>query len=164
MQIEQKEKIAQALCDVTEKMAFMFGEEAEQDELLEAAQEGLEVKISFSGRDKGEITMLSTPDMGVELAANVLGIDHEEINQEIIEDSLKEWLNVTCGHILTTLAGSEAIYDLSAPEVRTVDSEIWDTSARDANAMLFLIDDQPMILMVHCEGLVGRGDNQSDES
>jgi chemotaxis protein CheY-P-specific phosphatase CheC len=60
----------------------------------------------------------------MEIAANFLGKDVEDSEvAKFCEDALKETINVLCGHMLTSIAGEEPIFDLSIPIVTALSSD-----------------------------------------
>jgi CheY-specific phosphatase CheX len=77
----------------------------------------------------------------------MLGVGPEDERvMDRARDALKEVLNVTCGGILTHIAGDQPVFDLTVPEVDEVDGEAWRTLAGDAGTAAFMVDDYPALL------------------
>jgi hypothetical protein len=53
-------------------------------------------------------------------------------------------MNVTCGHVLTALAGDRPVFNLSIPEVRPMDGKAWDALASDKDTVRFSVDGRPV--------------------
>ena len=109
-----RETIIDSFTDVIEKMAFMFVEEAEDDE--KEADGALKAEMQFSGAYGGSVIIAVSHETANELASNVLGVDPDDENiEELRNDALRELLNVTCGNLLTAHYGEEPVFDLSVP-------------------------------------------------
>jgi CheY-specific phosphatase CheX len=147
MKTEQRELLNEVFCDVFEKLAFMFGEPTPKDDMPREASEFVEVKMGFTGPSHGSLEMVVPIEMCEEIAANVLGMDPEDdLVRERALDALKEMLNVTCGHILTSTAGEEPVFDLTVPVVREVDGAAWAAFLDDPETLSFIVDDSPAAL------------------
>ena len=134
MNEELRETIIDGFTDVIEKMAFMFIEEAEEDEM--DADGALVATMSFTGDHSGSLTLALSPATANELASNVIGVD----------DALRELLNVTCGNLLTGHYGEEPVFDLSVPKVESIDASAWRNLVKAPDAIALLIDDNPAVI------------------
>lgn len=125
MKTEQDEMVRDLFCEMLEKIAFMFGEAAGEDELAEGMSGSQIVsRINFGGALDGSFSMIAPLDMGVELAANMLGTDPDDDGAEKkASDACGELLNVVSGNLVTELAGDEVVVDLTPPDVGVVKSE-----------------------------------------
>jgi hypothetical protein len=81
------------------------------------AEWGHAVRLEFDGPFGGEIRMAITAEMLNPLAENMLGLDLGEKPPEgvMLEDALKELLNVVCGNVLPAIAGKEAVFNIGGP-------------------------------------------------
>ncbi|MBN2308066.1 MAG: chemotaxis protein CheX [Candidatus Hydrogenedentes bacterium] len=148
METDPKSVASEVFRDVLENLAFMFADEAQADDLPEAPAEARRADMQFTGVMAGALALAVPSEMCLEIAANMLGVDPDDDRaMEKAQDALKELLNITCGHVLTQLAGEEPVFDLSVPQVASVTAEQWDAFARDAQTSAFLIDDiEPALL------------------
>jgi CheY-specific phosphatase CheX len=147
MKSEQKELLSKVFCDALEKLAFMFGEPAEMDELSPTGNKYLTAGMTFTGDMSGEISITVSEEMCIEIAANILGVnpdDKQAMNLGI--DSFKEVLNVTCGQALTAIAGEKVLFNLSIPQVSELDASGWTEMMNKAETIGFLVDDYPVLL------------------
>ena len=143
---ERRESVAEVFTDVIEKMAFMFGETAEDGEFPTEFPDGYKAQLSFSGHADGTLILLAPQTICAELAANMLGVDEDEVDASAAADALGELLNVLCGNLLTKLAGSDPIFDLAVPSVNPAAAHDWTAVLERPDAVAFLVDDQPLIV------------------
>lgn len=139
--------VTEVFCDVVESLAFMFGEAADEDELPASAAGYILATMSFSGPMTGRIELAVPREMRVEIAANVLGVDPDD-EQAVsgADDALKELLNVTCGQVLTRLAGEEPVFDLSVPVVSDLGDVAWTAMTQAPDVAKVVVDESPALL------------------
>ena len=149
---DRRPMLVDVLCDVVEKMAFMFGNEASPEELPPAEEGYVKAHMTFSGPLNGRLTMVVAGEMCPELAANILGAEADDDRAlEKSRDALKELLNITCGQILTTMAGEEPVFDLSVPQAEEIEAGEWKALADDPETAAVVADDFPVLLNLHVE-------------
>ncbi len=147
METDYKQLLCDSFCEIAENLAFMFGELAEEDEIADSPDACVSVEMGFVGPFTGTITMAVPVEMCAEITANVLGIDpDDDIVADKPWDALKELLNVTCGHVLTSLAGDEPIFDLTVPQVTQIDEAIWHRMRDEPGTAAFIVDENPVLL------------------
>jgi len=147
MNADTREIVTAVLCDVAEKIAFMFGEPEEAARLPQTSASYFQASMRFSGDKIGEAAIIVPEEMVGVLAANVLGLDNgDEVDRGAALDALKELLNVTCGHILTSLAGSEPLFDLGVPEISQIDGAAWQALKSDPNIVALMVDEFPVMV------------------
>ena len=116
----QQQKIATLgtiFSEVLADLAFMFTEEQQSDPV--ADYDWLETRIGFRGPDCGNLHFRCPAQFCVQLAANLLGIDPKDDDAVgVSHDAAKEFINVVCGHFVTSMYGTEKVFDLSIPETR----------------------------------------------
>lgn len=139
--------------EVLEKLAFMFVDVVHPEQIEAVEEPLLKGEMRFKGPMQGSIAILAPASLTLELASNILGLDPEEIHLfPNGVDALGELLNVVCGHILTTIAGEEPVFELSVPETNTIDAGQWADALKDSNAFAFSVEGTPMILHVSVTG------------
>lgn len=74
--------------------------------------------VGFAGPFDGTL-MLSIPSgLLLELSTNMLGVeDGEEPPTSEQHDAFTESLNIICGNLLPIIAGTEAVFDVHAPQI-----------------------------------------------
>ena len=144
-----EEELCDVFTTVADTMAYMFAERATADELPDSVDDAVESMISFSGPQNGSMLLALPKEMCVELAASALGVgrDDPDIAEKGI-DAVKEMLNVICGNMLTRIAGSKPVFDLSVPTSRELDAAAWKSLASHRATVAFMVDDYPALLQL----------------
>lgn len=150
---ERRERIGEIIVGIIEKQAFLLGEPADRDELADEIDDGFKATVNFSGHASGSLRMLASRATCQELAANVLGVDEEDIDDAAARDAMGEMLNVLCGNILTELAGENPIFDLTPPAVEAAGAGDWEAALNAPGALAFLMEDEPFVVSLSVEGL-----------
>lgn len=149
MEAHSGQVVAGAFCEVLERLAFMFGELVDKCEMPAPEGTYAEVRVRVSGPLSGVVALVVAPEACAEMAANILGLEPGDALAEArAEDALKELVNVTCGTLLTTLAGTDPVFDVSVPESATIDAEAWAARLASEDTLAFLADDHPVLLHV----------------
>ena len=144
---EHAEQIEQVFTEVMEQMAFIFVDPAESEELPAEVEGLLRVSMAFHGAAEGSVTLFTGSDVCVELAANITGDDEAAAaDPQVGRQALMELLNVICGQLLTTVAGSEPVFDLTPPQLDEADAAAWSEACADDQSLRFMADDQPFVL------------------
>lgn len=98
-----------------EKLAYIFPV-AEENCIFEA-DSFLSSRVLFSGPFSGSLILRMTRTLVLELTANMLGIEEEEISLEQQYDAIREAVNVICGNFLPEIAGKQEIFYINSPEI-----------------------------------------------
>lgn len=142
------ETLATVFREIIEQLAFMFAEPVEKAE-VPGVSDALGVRMEFSGPFSGWLSLAASRGEGVEVAANILGLDSDDPSAEVrAEDALKEVLNVTCGRLLTELAGSEPVFNLTVPKSMPLDAPAWATMLAADGTQAFDLDGNYVLLSV----------------
>lgn len=109
--------LAAIFSEILTDLAFMFTDDEEADPA--PGDTWLETVIGYEGSESGTLRLCCTRDFSIRLAANLLGIDPQDAGAETkADDAVKEFMNVVCGHLVTTLHGTEDVFSLSIPSIR----------------------------------------------
>jgi chemotaxis protein CheY-P-specific phosphatase CheC len=127
----------------------MFAEPVSREETPGLDSDGLSVNMEFSGPISGGLTLAASREAAAEIAANILGVDADDIvAQRGGEDALKELLNVICGRLLTALAGEGPIFNLSVPQASPLQPAEWVVLLQVPGTLAFQVDGLPLLLRV----------------
>ncbi len=132
--------------DVLEQFAFMFLAPVESGLAPLRGRMFLHAGIKFSGPFSGWLSLSAAPSFCSLLAANVLGMEPDELTPEHAEDALKELVNVICGELLVALAGKAAIFDLSVPELKRISTADCQAAAALPESLAVMVDEEPLII------------------
>jgi len=133
--------------EVVEKLTFMFGEQAAREEIDPEGEPWVEARMHFTGGQSGSLAVIVPRSLQPEIAANILGLDADGLNtQAVLDDALREMLNVVCGHVLMAICGEAADFQLEAPTNVELAAEQLSTFLADDNTSAYLLDDEPVLL------------------
>lgn len=112
-----KEKLHTVASSVLEEAAFIFTESVE--EAPEWPGPLLEAKLTFSAQKSGVLSMISTQQFCVEIAANLLGIDPSDPTAlSRGSNAICEMLNIICGSFVVEVFGNQVVTHIGIPEAR----------------------------------------------
>ncbi len=98
----------QSIFEVMEKMYFIFLEPASKEGEVEP--EWYAIEVGFSGAWQGKITVhFSLPIVSV-MMENVLGSPAAEGEEQLMEDTMKECVNMIAGNFLRKFEPEKALY------------------------------------------------------
>jgi len=111
--------LEQTLCYVAEErfesLAFMFPL-PEDPNGPALATEWTTVSVGFTGPFGGRLYLAVPAEMLPVLGANMLGTDGRTPSPDKQVDAVKELIHVVCDHLLPAIAGSDAVFDIEAPQ------------------------------------------------
>ena len=112
----KKKELRKIVSDSMEKLAFMF---FTLDMFREPIpfQNAVTAEVSFAGIFSGRLAMVITEPALTELAANMLGIDGDDVDQDHMHDALRETVNIICGNWLPIEGGDEAVFHIGSPKI-----------------------------------------------
>ncbi len=115
------ENLDKKLCDVAESifesLAFILPIPEPDSDGAEDAGKAV-AKVQFIGAFSGALFLSVPKRMLPMIAANMLGsFDEEPPDPSQEHDALGEFLNVVCGNLLPEVAGSDAVFEVAAPEI-----------------------------------------------
>jgi hypothetical protein len=152
MQTGNREVVSEVFCSVIEQIAFMFAEVASLEDMVGTEQAFVEASMSFDGQLRGRLTMAVPRDACAQIACNVLGMEPDDPEVAMgATDSLKELLNVTCGHILTSLAGDRPVFDLSIPQVSDLDAQALQLLLDRPDTVAFRVEESPVLVRLEMQ-------------
>ena len=153
MSNQEQEILLRVFSDVAESLAFMFAETPEEAEECVVTDDCFaRARMEFHGPFSGSLLMAVPESMCPEIAANVLGLEpDDDLVTHQPYDALKELLNVTCGNVLTALAGETPVFDLTVPEVTRLDAPAWEALKGEAGVVCCVVDDNPALLQLETD-------------
>lgn len=151
MNPDHSDTLTRVFTEVLEQLAFMFVETPETTE-TPVSVNLVSTSMTFRGPCSGTVTLVAPREMAPVLAANVLGLDPgEDLGTQAAYDALKELLNVTCGNVLTAIAGDEPVFDLTVPQVAECSPDAWTELAEQPGTIHCLVEDFPVLLHLEIE-------------
>jgi len=147
MQTSTQEQLSRTFLEVVEQLTFMFGEPEGKDQLEVGGFDFMTAAINFQGDLNGELTIAVPDNITAEIAANILGLEPEDVQSEEMRcDALAEMLNVVCGHVIMAIAGTDANFKLGAPVTGQAERDKLDLMIDSDDYMGLILDDNPVFL------------------
>lgn len=147
-----REAVEATFVDVVEKLTFMFGEPCEMADVAVGTDPWSEARMSFTGDVIGSLSVIVPQDLLPEIAANILGLDSDLMSRpEVLDDALREMLNVLCGHVIRAIAGPSCTFDLVTPDNLILEDEELKAIMDDPDTTAYLLDDEPILLNLKYE-------------
>lgn len=135
--MENTQKINQMLTasifEVFEKMYYIFLEPVDNA----GWEQTWTSSIKFTGPMEGEIKVLFSNDMANAMVQNMLNIKQNEITGKLVEDCLKESVNMICGNFLRKFDASK-VFNLSLPHI--VLGKVIENATEDSSAYNLRLD------------------------
>lgn len=151
MMKSEDRKILREVCfTVFEQLAFMFGDEIEDDELETDADIFLRASMEFKGAKQGSVELIVPQTISRLLACNILGLEEDqEIDQDTAVDALKELLNTITGRLMTSMFGEEDVVNLTIPQTEELDLATWESLVESNAYIAVTIEDTPILITMH---------------
>ncbi len=96
-----------------EELGFLFATDELTASQAEAEVEAI-ARVGFTGPRNGILEVRVTADVLPVLVENMLGSDFSD--PQLTLDALGEVANVICGNVVPAVSGSDAVFDLRAPQ------------------------------------------------
>lgn len=125
---------------ILEELAFLFCESQDATTFdYNQIKDAHKASMKFMGPKSGKLEIAAGQNLCLILAGNMLGVEpDEEMASAYSDDALKEALNVLCGRFLTEAYGEEAVFNLSAPEIGSLnDLALVDENAESESMQFF---------------------------
>jgi len=133
--------LARALESVIDTMASLPVETIDPRDLPDMEASLVHAHISFAGENSGEIGLLFDPDLASLLAARILGLEaKDQLLDDMVEDAVKELLNVVCGQFLTLSFGETPVFSLSVPHVFQLGAPACRALLKGPHVIAFLVN------------------------
>ena len=138
-----------------EQLAYMFTSPSENNDML--TPDATVASVPFSGPFSGRLTMKIDSLPVLELVANMLGIDENEIDSEQKTDAIKETLNILCGNLLPQIAGNQEIFNIKTPRIIPKEELIESKNEEAYAATTLSIDDEMCSIYLFVDGDIPEG-------
>jgi CheY-specific phosphatase CheX len=146
--------LLEVVSDVLEQFSFMFTEPSEGNLFNCFGPHLLQAQIVFKGSVCGGLSMFAMAPFCVQLAANVLGMEPEDVSYDHAYDALKEVVNVVCGEFLLRVGGKKQVFDLSIPKIRKMPVANVREIMTLPGVVQVMIDEQPVLVQVEIDSFL----------
>lgn len=141
--------------ETLEQLAYIFSSPSEKNDIL--TPDATVASVPFSGPFSGRLTLQIDKLPALELVANMLGIDENEIDSEQKTDAIKETLNILCGNLLPEIAGDQKIFHIKTPHIISNDEVIESQNEEAFAATTLSIDDKMCSIYLFVDGDIPEG-------
>ena len=130
----------------------MFIEPIADGDMPVCSSDYIVAQMSFNGPINGSLNVAAPVGLCGELVSNILGVEPiHNLELERAADALKELLNVTCGRILTSLAGPDPVFEYSVPATSKLNSDELPAFADKPGTVCLLVSEKPVLLQLTVE-------------
>jgi hypothetical protein len=147
-----RQKLEAAMTEVLEKFAFLFADADAEDASRVPPSKCCLAEMTFIGPQHGTVELAAPCPLCFAVAGNVLGTEAEAVTPDIADDAIKELLNVTCGRLVESMFGDEAVVDLTAPRLRPLTPDEWSALHAHPDTVRFIVEGQPLLATVSAIG------------
>jgi CheY-specific phosphatase CheX len=150
MMKNEDRKILKEVCfGVFEQLAFMFGDELEDDEIETSANKFLQASMGFKGPQQGTVSIVVPMTISTLLTTNILGLEEDQkIDDDSAIDALKELLNTITGRLMTAMFGEDVVMDLTIPVTQEIDRAAWENLVVDSQYLAITIEETPVLVTI----------------
>jgi len=143
-------KILREVCfSIFEQLAFMVGDEPENDEIEIDADRFLRASMGFKGIKQGTVEIVVPWTISSLIACNILGLEEDQIvDEDSSIDALKELLNTITGRLMTSMFGEDTVMDLTIPITEALDHAAWESLVEGGAFLAVTIEDTPILITV----------------
>lgn len=151
--MEQQTMTLKAIAsELLANLAFLFVDET--DTAKDTADRWLESDIDFAGPEQGTLWLQCPRGFAKLLAANLLGVDITSNDAEAkAEGAVTEFMNILCGHFVTTVYGSDVTTELSIPRIKSIPRQTEPDTARQVRESVPLLVSGFRVQLAHLSGI-----------
>jgi CheY-specific phosphatase CheX len=130
-------------------MASMSCRVTDSYEMPKMHNEALNVSINYRGDHSGELGLIMERPLAARITCRTLGLENDfDVLDEMIEDVMRELINVTCGQFVTLMYGNRIAFKVSVPRVFRIGSKVCNMLFSNPDAYTFIIDEEPVLATV----------------
>lgn len=149
MEGNPSECLMEALGHVLVSMVSMSPHIIEAKDMPEMKGDALNIRIEYSGKHAGELGLIMERPLASQIAARILGLGStDDIYDDMIEDAVRELINVVCGHFVTQMYGYTPILKISMPKVFLLGSPACNVLLENPNICTIMVDNFPLLGLV----------------
>lgn len=146
------ETLTDVFIETLEQFALLFGEPADSGEMPPTEEPYRSAVIRFqAGSRTGEFIVAASPELCREVAANIIGLDPEDVADEAMTDSVKELANVVLGAMADRCFGAQTVCEMEPPEVRSLDRDALAAMIADPDGICMRVDDHFLLARLNVQ-------------
>jgi chemotaxis protein CheY-P-specific phosphatase CheC len=139
----------EALGHVLVSMVSMSPRMTEVKNMPEMKGDAFNIRIEYSGKHVGELGLIMEHPLASQIAARILGLGNtDNVYDDMIEDAVRELINVVCGHFVTLMYGYTPALKVSIPKVFLLGSPACNVLMANPDVCTIMVDDFPLLGLV----------------
>lgn len=147
---EVSQLLSSVVAETLEQFAFLFGEQEDSEGAQPEPRAYLQATIHFDGGgDKGTLRIATTEDLCREMAANILGLDMDEVGKDATEDAIKELANVLVGTLTVRRLGVNIPCALDTPQAQPLTTAEMKAFMREEGALCFNVEEHLFVAVLN---------------
>lgn len=140
------EYLMDALGHVLVSMVSMSPHITEAKDMPEMKGDAFNIRIEYIGKHAGELGLIMERPLASQITARILGLGStEDVYDDMIEDAVRELINVVCGHFVTLMYGYTPVLKISMPKVFLIGSPACNALLANPNVCTMMVDDFPLL-------------------
>lgn len=149
-----REAMQRAVKSVFQNMTGSAADMADPDAVPPFEKELIHARITYEGDYSGDLGLLIDPSLASMLSARILGLGTDaDLSRDIVEDAMKELLNVICGQFLTIMFGEKLLFSLSVPHVFPLSVQACNMLRTSSPSVVFNVEGQTVLGHVRVKDL-----------
>jgi chemotaxis protein CheY-P-specific phosphatase CheC len=143
------EYLMEAFGHVLVSMVSMSPHMKEGTNMPEMKSDAFNVRVEYSGKHAGELCLILEHPLASRIAARILGMeDMNDLSNDMIEDAVRELMNVVCGNFVTLMYGYTPVLNVSIPKVTQIGSVVCNQLMTSPNVCTFTVDEAPVLAQI----------------
>jgi CheY-specific phosphatase CheX len=147
---EVSQLLGAVVAETLEQFAFLFGEQEDPEGAQPEPRAYLQATIHFDGGgDQGTLRIATTEDLCREMAANILGLDPDEIPGDATEDAIKELANVLVGTLTVRRLGVNVPCALDTPQAQSLTATQMKALMKEQGSLCFNVEEHLFVAVLN---------------
>lgn len=136
-----RQAMEQAVTSVITAMAGISAEVIEAREIPPFEAPLVNARIAYNGPYSGDLGLMIEQPLAELIGTHMLGFGPgEHLIQDMIDDAVKELLNVVCGRFLTLMFGNKPVFSLNVPQVFPLGSQVCNALLQSTPLIAFRVE------------------------
>ncbi len=141
-----RQAMEQAVISVVAAMTGMSAEVIEARDIPPFEIPLINARIAYSGPYSGDLGLMIEQPLAELIGMHMLGFGPgEHLIQDMIDDAVKELLNVVCGRFLTLMFGSKPVFSLNIPQAFPLGAQVCNALVQNSPLLAFRVEGYTII-------------------
>jgi chemotaxis protein CheY-P-specific phosphatase CheC len=151
---DARKEFLKTLQATLEQFAFAFSEEDSGKSISNCSEPFIHACIMFSGSRDAAITLTAPEALCSAMAGNILGMEPDEVAEDLRADTLKEIANIACGGLIPALFGDMEKFNIAIPSAVRINKQEWLEFENDPAIVRLWIENEPLLAKLAVTGKI----------